>query len=717
MDYLKAERERGITINSAAITFGWNGHRINLIDTPGHVDFTMEVERAVRVLDGAVTILDGVAGVEAQTETVWRQAERYGIPRIAFVNKLDRIGAAYGRTIREIWKKLRARPLALQIPLMDPSGKGIMGVADLVTMQVIRWEGADGGVMEHTPLDSYGDAALLEEATRGRIALVEALAELDDGIVEVFFDQADGDHMMVSAEALKASLRRVTLANKAIPVLCGSAFKNLGVQPVLDAIIDYLPSPEERPDALATYDGSKHALIPLKENGKLCALAFKVTHDARSGPLVYVKVYSGKMNKRMTLYNTTTDSKERVNKLLQMYAREAEDIPSITAGNIGVVVGLKNTRTGDTLVQSNDSAAIKSNLQLGNIDIPSPAFFAAIEPQSVSEEKAVDEALKNLTREDPSLKVWTDQDSGQTLISGMGELHLEIVKDRLINDFKCKAEVGKMRISYRETCQSESSASATYDREVMGKRSKANCKIEIVPIDEEYRDDGSSMVDSGNYLQMDVAQLQDAKEQQQQPTDSDQLSKEDVRRAIHTGFLSGLARGAVLGFPLTKLKVRVHDLETFGQDTTMGSISACVANGIQQAIKQADPCMLEPMMEVHTEVNESDIGTVVGDLSGTRRGHVIGLESSMDDSQQQEQQQQDVQVYAPRDSLLVNSEVGEYKSKQVVKAHVPLSSMLGYSNALRSLTGGSGSFSMRVIGYGQMSKDRERAVVDDMRGY
>ena len=294
MDYLKAERERGITINSAAITFGWKGNRINLIDTPGHVDFTMEVERAVRVLDGAVTILDGVAGVEAQTETVWRQSERYGIPRIAFVNKLDRTGAAYGRTIQEIWKKLRARPLALQIPLMDQTdGKGIIGVADLVTMEMIEWDHMDGSTMQRTALDETKHGELYQEATRGRMALVETLAELDDGIVEVFFEEADGDHMRVSADALKESLRRVTLDNKAIPVLCGSAFKNLGVQPVLDAVIDYLPSPAERPAALATIDGTKHALIPLEENRKLCALAFKVTHDSRAGPLVYVKVYSG----------------------------------------------------------------------------------------------------------------------------------------------------------------------------------------------------------------------------------------------------------------------------------------------------------------------------------------------------------------------------------------------------------------------------------------
>ncbi|KAI9313809.1 P-loop containing nucleoside triphosphate hydrolase protein [Dichotomocladium elegans] len=713
MDYLKAERERGITINSAAITFGWNGHRINLIDTPGHVDFTIEVERAVRVLDGAVTILDGVAGVEAQTETVWRQADRYGIPRIAFVNKMDRMGAAYGRTVLQIWKKLRARPLVLQVPLMAETG--IEGVVDLVTMETVQWVGDDGLTMSRSPLDNT--STLYEEAVRGRTALVEALAELDDGIVEAFFDEADGDHLKVTAESLKESLRRVTLASKAVPVLCGAAFRNMGVQPVLDAVIDYLPSPLDRPAALAKLDGSKTQLIPLEENGKLCALAFKVTHDPRRGPLVYVKVYSGKLNTRATIFNTTTRTKERVNKLLQMYAKDVEEIPSITAGNIGVIVGLRDTRTGDTLVQSNDTNAIKSGLQLNNIDVPSPAFFSAIEPASVSEEKAIDEALKNLTREDPSLKVWTDADSGQTLISGMGELHLEIVKDRLINDFKVKAEMGKMCISYRETCQSPAVVRSTFDREVLGKRSRANCKVELLPLCEEEKDDHEGwIVDAGNYLKIHLPSENDTHPSEENASIDQQLKKDDVRRAIQTGLQSGLARGAVLGFPLTRVRVTVSDLETFGADTSLGSVSACVAKGVQDAIKQAGSCLLEPMMEVHTEVNDNLIGTVVSDLSGTRRGHVIGLESATD-VDQEVTGSQDVQVYAPVDSLDVNGDVGEYKSKQVVKAHVPLSSMLGYSNALRSLTGGSGSFSMRVIGYGEMSKDRERAVIAEMKGY
>ncbi|CAO3614866.1 unnamed protein product [Mucor fragilis] len=733
MDYLAAERERGITINSAAITFGWQGHRINLIDTPGHVDFTMEVERAVRVLDGAVTILDGVAGVEAQTETVWKQADRYEIPRIAFVNKLDRTGAAFGRTVREMWKKLRTRPLVVQLPVMneesmDERHKGLKAVVDLVTMEMIQWDEAhaDGSVLKRIPLkEATTDSALLEEAIKGRTALVEALAEMDDAIVETFFDEADGDHMRVDPEAVKAAIRRVTVANKAVPVLCGAAFKNLGVQPLLNAVIDYLPSPLDRPSAMVTYSSGKTALIPLNDS-HMCALAFKVVHDARRGPMVYVKVYSGKINTRMTLFNTTTRGKERVNKLLQMYAKDVEEIPSIGAGNIGVIVGLKDTRTGDTLVQSNDTNAIKKGLQLGNIDIPSPAFFSAVEPASVSEEEAVTNALKNLVREDPSLKVWTDEESGQLLVSGMGELHLEIVKDRLLNDFKVKAEMGKMRISYRETCQSEANASAVYDKEVLGKRARAACHVEISPIhqDLEQQTDAKQILEegwitnAGNQLAAEVT-LADDNDHNVPSSDSSasQLHPEDMKQAVHNGLLAGLARGAVLGFPLTKLRVKAYDLQTFGPDTTLGAISACVSNGVYEAVQKANPCLLEPMMEVYTEVNENHIGNVVSDLSGTRRGHVIGLESSALGDDQDGSSSEHAQVYAPEDSLLVKSDVDGYKPKQVIKAHVPLSSMLGYSSALRSLTGGSGSFSMRVIGYGEMSKDRERSVISEMKGF
>ncbi|KAI8336231.1 P-loop containing nucleoside triphosphate hydrolase protein [Chlamydoabsidia padenii] len=738
MDYLQAERERGITINSAAITFAWKDHRINLIDTPGHVDFTMEVERAVRVLDGAVTILDGVAGVEAQTETVWKQASRYNIPRIAFVNKLDRTGGAFGRTVQEVWKKLQSRPLVVQLPQyhdddatdLSPTAGRLKAIVDLVEMELLTWHDKDGMQLTRTPFTLADDAGYYEEAVRGRTALVETLAELDEEIVDVFFEQADGDHMQVPAQAIKEALRRVTLSNKAVPVLCGAAFKNVGVQPLLDAVLDYLPSPLDRPAAIATINNNnnKTQLIPLNENANVCALAFKVTHDPRRGPLVYVKVYSGKINNRMTLFNTTTKSKERVNKLLQMYAKDVEEIPMVQAGNIGVIVGLKGTRTGDTLVQSNDNKAIKSNLQLDNIDIPSPAFFSAIEPHSVSDEQAVEEALVHLTREDPSLKVWTDEESGQRLISGMGELHLEIVKDRLINDFKCKTDMGKMRISYRETCQGSGMTKADYDKEILGKRTRARCTVELSGLGNGYDDDDDSVtdddhwtMDTGNRLciKLDDGAFEDDdndnNNDKRTPTGGSPLKKEDIYQAAYTGLLSGLARGAVLGFPLTRVQAKVTDLEQFGAETTTGAISACVAQGVQHALQQANPCLLEPMMEVYTEVNENHIGSVVSDLSGTRRGHVIGMDSA---AGTEDTTDLNTQVYSPPDSLMTyTGDISGYVPKHVIKAHVPLSSMLGYSSALRSLTGGSGSFSMRVIGYGEMSNDRERAVINEMKGW
>lgn len=720
MDYLAAERERGITINSAAITFGWRGHRINLIDTPGHVDFTIEVERAVRVLDGAVTILDGVAGVEAQTQTVWQQADRYNVPRIAFVNKMDRMGAAFGRTVREIRSKLGARPLVVQIPgPMDEASTGMNSVADLVTMELLQWdESSNGSTIKRTSLT---EGPIYEEAVRGRTALVEALAELDENIVEIFFDQADGDHMQVPADDIKKSIRRVTIQGTAVPVLCGAAFKNIGVQPVMDAVVDYLPSPLDRPNAIATLNTGKKTDIVLQESGKLVALAFKVSHDPRRGALVFVRVYSGKLNDRSTIFNTTTNTKERVNRLLQMYAKDVEEIPFISAGNIGVIVGLRDTRTGDTLVQSNDSTAIKSKLQLSKIDVPSPVFFMAIEPASTSEEKPIEEALRKLLREDPSLHVWNDSESGQTLISGMGELHLEIVKDRLLNEFKCKAEMGKMRISYRETCQSEAVIDHRYDKELLGKRVRAACRIALRPLEEDADEEAAveaGWVKEGGCLIQASADIVESTEGEESISQNNTINEDEVREAVMTGLLSGLSRGALLSFPLTRLQVRADNIRVFGADTTPGAIAACVSHAVFDAVKQASPALLEPMMEVNIEVAEDQIGPVVGDLSGTRRGHVIGLESSKAENQLVLQEVNST-IYAPPDSAMAGG-VHHHEhaaQKRVIKAHVPLSSMIGYSSALRSLTAGNGTFSMRVIGYGDMSQDRERTVIKEIKGY
>ncbi|RUS20580.1 P-loop containing nucleoside triphosphate hydrolase protein [Endogone sp. FLAS-F59071] len=694
MDYLHQERERGITINSAAITFAWRGHRLNLIDTPGHADFTIEVERSVRVLDGAVTVLDGVAGVEAQTETVWRQAERYGVPRIAFVNKMDRMGAGFGRTVREIWAKLGARPVVCQIPAMrGESSGGLAGVVDLVEMEVLDWD-ADpvaGAVVTRTKMAAaWPDQGLYHEAVKARTALVEALAELDDGIVEVFL--ATEDHMQVPAEEVRRALRRVTMAGKAVPVFCGAAFKNVGVQPLLDAVVDYLPSPLDRPPPIATVAGGKIMKVPLSESGKLCALAFKVTHDARRGPLVYVRVYSGKLEDRSTLYNTTTNTKERVNKLLQMYAKDSEEIPFITAGNIGVIVGLKDTRTGDTLVHSRDTLSIKDHLQLARVDVPPPVFLAAVEPVSSSEERALNDALSALAREDPSLRVSADEETGQTLVSGMGELHLEVVRDRLVNEFKCKAEMGPVRIGYRETVTRAAEAAVTYDKEVMGKRARAGCSVEVAPVDERYEEGREEVMEGENLIVIDLdddsAVDDDSKTTTTTAGGATTLTLHDLRSAIRSGLLSGLSRGALLGFPLARVRIRAHSLQLHGTESTLAAIAASAAQAVSRAVREAEPALLEPVMDVTVEMGEEHLGAVAGDLSGVRRGQILTLEAAGKEKESTEEE--NVEIYAPPDET-VGRRAGEgVGMRGVVRATVPLSSMVGYSTALRSLTGGGG---------------------------
>ncbi|RUP39280.1 elongation factor G, domain II-domain-containing protein [Jimgerdemannia flammicorona] len=417
---------------------------------------------------------------------------------------------------------------------------------------------------------------------------------------------------------------------------------------------------------------------------------------------------TGKLENRSVLYNTSTGAKERVNKLLQMYANDVEEIPFITAGNIGVIVGLKDTRTGNTLVQSSDTTSIKQRLQLARIDVPSPVFFAAVEPASVSDERQLEEALRNLMREDPSLHVRTDEETGQTLVSGMGELHLEIVRDRLLNDFKCNAEMGRMRISYRETVTTPSTATVMYDREVMGKRAKAECSVEVAPLGEELEIVEGAIMEGGNRIVIDIGNIDNDVDASSHPT------AQEIHHAMYMGLLAGLSRGALLSFPLAQLHIRAHDLRLFGPDSTSLAISTSVSHAVLQAVKKGSPALLEPMMDVTVEVGEEHLGAVVGDLNGVRRGQIVSLDSSS--GVEESVTREDIVVYAPPDAT-VGRRAGEgLKMKRVVRATVPLSSMVGYSSALRSLTGGSGTFAMRVVEYGEMSKDREKAVVREITG-
>ncbi|KAI7679069.1 Ribosome-releasing factor 2, partial [Hortaea werneckii] len=529
-DFLPAERARGITIQSAAISFAWpptgtsqplpgshhtTPHNLNLIDTPGHADFTFEVLRSLRVLDGAVCILDGVAGVEAQTEKVWAQASAYRIPRIVFVNKLDRDGAAFGKTVKEVGLRLRAWPAVCNLPWWNADGK-LIGVGDVVGLQGMRYvEGGDGKQIDLVSLQELEsqDAALAAELRKARTSLIELLSEHDDEMVEKYLE-ADEDYLAISAADITASFRRCTLQHPqmVVPVFAGASFRNVGVQPLLDSVIDLLPSPTERPDpevslgssgtkgglsaflsgkltAAAAPERSKtsskavskdKATLAL-QNLEACALAFKVVADARRGVLVYVRVYSGAITRNAPLWNTILQSTERAQRLLKMYANDAVDIESIPAGQIGVIPGLKFARTGDTLVSytgahpKNGPPAPINTLQLRPIAVPPPVFFVSVEPNSLAEEKPIKEALALLLREDPSLHVSVDEESGQTHLAGMGELHLEIARDRLITDLKAKARIGSIEIGYRETLTTPSPTPQTslFDREIGGKSSKA----------------------------------------------------------------------------------------------------------------------------------------------------------------------------------------------------------------------------------------------------
>ncbi|KAF9303956.1 Ribosome-releasing factor 2, mitochondrial, partial [Mortierella antarctica] len=781
MDYMKQERERGITITSAAITFGWKGHRINLIDTPGHVDFTIEVERSIRVLDGAVTILDAVAGVEAQTETVWQQAARQGIPRIAFVNKMDRAGAGFGRTVREMRSRLGCRPVVVQIPLMEAGGKnstgslnevGFNGLVDVLSMEVLRWDSdPKGATISKQPLDSsYPDQELYQEAVKARVALVEQLAALDEHIIELFLTLED--HMAIETKDLQAAIRRLTLSSTIVPVLCGASFRNIGVQPLMDSVVDYLPSPEERPAALGRMADGK--LVEIGHGGikeRLCALAFKVIHDARRGSMVFVRVYAGQLNERAQLWNSTTHTKERANKLLQMYAMDVEEIPHITKGNIGVILGLKDTRTGDTLLDAHDP---RKGLALTGIKIPSPVFFASVEPMSTSDEKPVEEAIKALIREDPSLGVRVDEETGQMLLGGMGELHLEVAKERLVSDFKVKAEMGRMRISFKETMRGAGVVSQVpsweYDREVLGKRGRAKVGVSVERLErmEDVEDSGAVEMTEhktksgkknkeneqqhagpedydGNEIIISLAEQSPSTDEAGTqaaaqraamsgaviPSGATDLPIPVLRTAVKNGICSALSRGPLLGFAQTHLRVRLTDLHLYGGDSTPAAISSCVSAAVTEAIRlggntsasDSNSVLLEPIMDVRVEVAEKDVGTVIGDISGTRRGRVLGLDGQTAEGDMVGDETE-FQVYAPPDPTYTapgastgsGSVIPGMSDRKSIQAQVPLSSMLGYDAALRALTGGTGKFSMEVIGYGEMDFDRQRELIKEMRG-
>jgi len=808
-DFLPAERARGITIQSAAITFHWppgdaNGasssppdqslprsahsHTINLIDTPGHADFTFEVMRSLRILDGAVCILDGVAGVEAQTEQVWHQASTYKIPRVIYVNKLDRDGAAFGRTVREVSSRLAVHPAVCHIPWFDGGNGPFVGIADAVNLQGLRWkEGEDGRAVKMMDLQQLDaeEPSLAEELRRARIALVELLSEQDEIIVEKFFE-CNEDHVAIEPMDIVDSLRRCVLdqTTRIVPLFAGASFRNMGVQPLLDAVVNLLPSPPEAPDPEVSIGGVKGGLRrllsgdliveqneqasapskgkkkkrtmahadPKEAIAKLqsCALAFKVVNDPKRGVLVYVRVYSGSLDRNSLLFNTNLHLSERAPRLLKMYANDAVEVDSILAGHIGVVVGLKHARTGDTLVSYAGNKATPpeplTSLQLRPIDVPPPVFFTSVEPHSLSEEKRMQESLALLLREDPSLHVSVDEESGQTLLSGMGELHLEIARDRLINDLKAKASMGRIEIGYRESGLGASTAvTKIFDKEIAGRRAKAGCTAIVEPFSGEDASDvadedtllaetleGNQIIIRAPGLQLDSASLTD----EASPLLPPGINPATLCTALQNGALAALARGPQFTFPMhnTRVTLNINPAEhLFGNETTTSALSAAARQATSAALRDllAGPgtVMMEPVMNVIISVDEASLGSVVHDISSSRGGHILSLDeevpvSATDASESPTEDAlppiDPTRVYAPPDPFMspsVGAEVSVSASRpRTITAKVPLKEMVGYLKHLRSLTAGRGTFVMSVDRFENMSPPRQKAVLAELRG-
>ncbi|KAM0701852.1 hypothetical protein Q7P35_010762 [Cladosporium inversicolor] len=788
-DFLPAERARGITIQSAAITFSWPPgtappkvnpntprssipHNINLIDTPGHADFTFEVLRSLRVLDGAVCILDGVAGVEAQTEKVWAQAAAYAIPRLIFVNKLDRDGAAFARTVKEIGSRLDVWPALCQIPWWDEQGK-LVGVADAIGLKGMLWkQGGDGkeiAAFAGAELEKQ-DPKLSAELKQARVALVELLSEHDDEMVEKFLE-ADEDHLAISPQDIIASLRRCALQypQQVAPVFAGASFRNVGVQPLLDAVVDLLPSPTERPDpemsvkasapkttlstflsgaspSKATKALSKEKASTAVQNITACALAFKVVADPRRGVLVYVRVYSGSLDRNVALWNTNLQLTERAQKLMRMYANDAVDIESIHAGQIGVIPGLKHTRTGDTLIayaganpKTGPPGDVRT-MQLKPIDVPPPVFFVSVEPQSLSEERSVKESLESLLREDPSLHVSIDEESGQTHLAGMGELHLEIARDRLVQDLKAKARIGQIEIGYRETVTTESGEiTETYDREVAGKSSSAACTAAVKPLEDSDTSDVETtqhtfqLLDNNRLIVLTPTLQEDGS-----PTNADTASLpaslpiQTILQSLQTGVSAALARGPQHTFPIhsTYITITFNPQSHLFPNTTPSALSSAARLAVQKALRTSaalsPTTMMEPVMTVAIAVDEASLGSVVHDISSARGGNVLSLDASESESLTPAANANgpivDVgRVYTPPDPFHSFSgasarESGRGSGMRTVTARVPLKEMVGYLKHLRSLTGGRGTFTMAVDRFERMGSQRMKEVVKTMRG-
>jgi elongation factor G len=641
MDWMVQEQERGITITSAATAAEWRGHRINIIDTPGHVDFTVEVERSLRVLDGAVAVFDAVAGVEPQSETVWRQADRYEVPRICFINKMDRIGANFYAAVQSIRDRLGATPICVQLPIGSESE--FKGVIDLINQVAIIYPDDLGTTLERSEIP----AGMQADVDKHRHELLEAVAESDDELMMKYLEGEELTH-----DEIVRGLRAGTVSTRIVPVLCGSALKNKGVQPMLDAIVDFLPSPLDKP-AVEGHDpkSGETKVRTVDDDQPFSALAFKIMTDPFVGTLTFFRVYSGTLQSGSYVYNATKGEKERVGRILQMHANHREEIDEVRTGDIAAAIGLRKTTTGDTLCAEN------APIILENITFPEPVISVAIEPKTKADQDKMSAALGKLTQEDPTFRVRTDDETGQTVISGMGELHLEIIVDRLMREFKVDANVGKPQVAYRETIAAKAHGTGRFIRQSGGRGQYGHVELELEPNEMGKGFEFVSKIVGGTVPREYIAPAE-------------------------KGIIDAMNNGVLAGFPVVDVKVTLVDGSYHDVDSSEQAFQIAGSMGFKDGMRKAKPTLLEPIMKVEVTMPEEFMGDVMGDLTG-RRGHILGMSSRV--------------------------------TTQVVQAEVPLSNMFGYATQLRSMTQGRANYSMQFDHYQALPANLAEEIVAKSR--
>ena len=643
MDWMEQEQERGITITSAATTCEWRDIQINIIDTPGHVDFTAEVERSLRVLDGAVAVFDAVAGVQPQSETVWRQADKYDVPRICFINKMDRVGADFFHSFDTIVDRLKCRPVAIQIPV--GAEEKFLGIVDLVEMNALIWRDETLGAQYDTveiPED------LVEKAKEYREKMIEAISEFDDKLFEKFIEG-----QVITTAEIKAGIRKATIALKIFPVICGTAFKNKGVQTMLDAVVDYLPSPLDVPPIEGhDIDDPENKLIRHASDAEpFSALVFKIMTDPYVGQLAFFRVYSGTLKSGMSVYNVAKRRTERIGRLLRMHANKREDIQEILAGDICAAVGLKTVSTGDTICDDDHPIVLES------IDFPMPVIQLAVEPKTKADQEKMGMAIQKLAQEDPTFRVNTDPDTGQTILSGMGELHLEIIVDRMMREFGVGANVGKPQVAYRETIRKNAEAEGRHVKQTGGHGQYGHVKIRVEPLP-----------GGGFEFEDDIT--------------GGRIPKEYIK-PTEAGIKEALEGGILAGFPMSDIKVTLYDGSYHDVDSSEMAFKVAGSLAIKEAVRKAKPVLLEPIMTVEVVVPEQYMGDVIGDLN-SRRGRIEGMQLR--------------------------------GTTQIIKSMVPLSEMFGYATELRSRTQGRGSFTMHFGKYEEVPGSLAEEIVSKVQG-